>query len=97
MEDYFPTSEPSSACIQQPFIAELNDNEQLNLHEQLDTYRFRRPGAQHRAHWMSLAIDALKMLLAQTQLDGNVKILKGLELFDYLLLSFMQSTGSKPL
>ena len=34
MEDYFPTSEPSSACIQQPFIAEMNDTEQLNLHEQ---------------------------------------------------------------
>ena len=34
MEDYFPTSEPSSAWIQQPFIAELNNNEQLNLHEQ---------------------------------------------------------------
>ena len=34
MEDYFPTSEPSSAWIQQPFITELNDNEQLNLHEQ---------------------------------------------------------------
>ena len=26
--------EPSSAWIQQPFIAEMNDNEQLNLHEQ---------------------------------------------------------------
>ena len=34
MEDYFPTSEPSSAWIQQPFIAAINDNEQLNLHEQ---------------------------------------------------------------
>ena len=34
MEDYFPTSEPSSAWIQQPFIAEINDNEQLNIHEQ---------------------------------------------------------------
>ena len=34
MKDYFPTSEPSSAWIQQPFIAETNDNEQLNLHEQ---------------------------------------------------------------
>ena len=34
MEDYFPTSEPSSAWIQQPFIAEMNNNEQLNLHEQ---------------------------------------------------------------
>ena len=34
MEDYFPTSEPSSAWIQQPFIAEMKDNEQLNLHEQ---------------------------------------------------------------
>ena len=34
MEDYFPTSEPSSPWIQQPFIAEMNDNEQLNLHEQ---------------------------------------------------------------
>ena len=34
MEDYFPTSESSSAWIQQPFIAEMNGNEQLNLHEQ---------------------------------------------------------------
>ena len=34
MEDYFPTSEPSSAWIQQPFIAEMNGSEQLNLHEQ---------------------------------------------------------------
>ena len=34
MKDYFPTSESSSARIQQPFIAEMNDNEQLNLHEQ---------------------------------------------------------------
>ena len=34
MEDYFPTFEPSSAWIQKPFIAEMNDNEQLNLHEQ---------------------------------------------------------------
>ena len=34
MEDYFPTSEPSSAWIQQFFIAEMNDNEQLILHEQ---------------------------------------------------------------
>ena len=34
MENYFPTSESSSALIQQPFIAEVNDNEQLDLHEQ---------------------------------------------------------------
>ena len=34
MEDYFPTSDPSSAWIQQPFIAEMNGSEQLNLHEQ---------------------------------------------------------------
>ena len=34
MQGYFPTSEPSSAWIQQPFIAEMNGNEQLNLHEQ---------------------------------------------------------------
>ena len=33
-EDYFPTSEPSLAWIQKPFIAVMNDNEQLNLHEQ---------------------------------------------------------------
>ena len=32
MEDYFPTSELSS--VQQPFIAEMNANEQLKLHEQ---------------------------------------------------------------
>ena len=34
MEDYFPTSEPSSKWIQQPSISEMNSNEQLNLHEQ---------------------------------------------------------------
>ena len=34
MEDHFPTSEPSLAWIQQPFIAQMNDNEQLNLHDQ---------------------------------------------------------------
>ena len=34
MEHYFPTSEPSSAWIQQSFIVEMNDNELLNLHEQ---------------------------------------------------------------
>ena len=34
MDDCFPTSEPSSAWIQQPFIAEMNGNKQLNLHEQ---------------------------------------------------------------
>ena len=33
MEDYFPTSALSLAWIQQPFIAEMNGNEQLNLHE----------------------------------------------------------------
>ena len=34
MEDYFPTSEPSSAWIQPSFIAEMNDSEQLDLHQQ---------------------------------------------------------------
>ena len=34
MEHYFPTSEPSSAWIQYPFITQMNDSEQLNLHEQ---------------------------------------------------------------
>ena len=34
MEDYFPTSEPSLVWIQQPFIAEMKENEQLNIHEQ---------------------------------------------------------------
>ena len=34
MKDYFPTSELSSAWVQQPFIAEMNDNKQLNLHKQ---------------------------------------------------------------
>ena len=34
MEDYISTSELSSAWIQQPFIAEMNGNEQLNVHEQ---------------------------------------------------------------
>ena len=32
--DYFPISEPSSAWIQQPFIVEMKENEQLNIHEQ---------------------------------------------------------------
>ena len=34
MKDYFPISESSSAWIYQPFIAELNDNQQLNILEQ---------------------------------------------------------------
>ena len=34
IDDYFPTSETFSVWIQQPFIAEMNDNELLNLHEQ---------------------------------------------------------------
>ena len=34
MRDYFPTSEPSSAWIQQPFIAETYGNKQLNIQEQ---------------------------------------------------------------
>ena len=34
MDDYFPTSEPSSEWIQQPFIDDMSDNKQLNLHEQ---------------------------------------------------------------
>ena len=33
MKDYFPMCEPSSAWVQHPFIAELNNNEQLNLSE----------------------------------------------------------------
>jgi len=33
MEDFFPTSEPFPACIQEYFIAEMNYNEQLNIHE----------------------------------------------------------------
>ena len=50
-----------------------------------DTYRFWRPGAQHRARWMSSAICALKMLLLQTQLDVNAKVLKGSELLGYFV------------
>ena len=34
MDDYFSASDPSLAWIQQPFIAEMNDNELLNLPEQ---------------------------------------------------------------
>ena len=34
MEDCFPTSEPSSAWVQQPFVAEIKENEQLNVHKQ---------------------------------------------------------------
>ena len=34
MEDYFPTSGPFSTWIQQPFIVEMKENEQLNIHEQ---------------------------------------------------------------
>ena len=33
IKDYFPISKPSSAWIQQPSIAEMNDNAQLNLYE----------------------------------------------------------------
>ena len=34
MEDCFPISKPSSAWIQQPFIAEMKENKQLNINEQ---------------------------------------------------------------
>ena len=34
MEDFFTTSEPSSSWIQQPFVAETKENEQLNIQEQ---------------------------------------------------------------
>ena len=34
IEEYFLTSKPSSAWIQQPLIAEMKDNKQLNLHKQ---------------------------------------------------------------
>ena len=34
MEDYFPTSQPSSAWMQQHFIPEMSNNEQLSLREQ---------------------------------------------------------------
>ena len=34
MENYFPISEPSSAWIQHPFIAEMNSKKQFNRHEQ---------------------------------------------------------------
>ena len=50
-----------------------------------DIYRFRRLGTQHRARWMSSAIYALRMLLLQTQLDINAKILKGVKLLGYLV------------
>ena len=48
MEDYFPTFEASSAWIQQQFIAEMSDNEQLNLHEQhleLKVLKLQRPSS----------------------------------------------------
>ena len=48
-------------------------------------HRFRLPGAQHRARWMSSAIYALKLLLLQSQLDVDAKILNGLELFGYFV------------
>ena len=44
---------------------------------------FRRPGAQHRARWMSSAIYTLKMLLLQDQLD-----------LDELVLNQLQQLGS---
>ena len=34
MKDYFPTSETSSTWIQQPFIAEMKEDEQLNIYGQ---------------------------------------------------------------
>ena len=34
VKDKIPTSEISSVWVHQPFIAEMNDNEQLNFHEQ---------------------------------------------------------------
>ena len=42
MEDYFPTSEPSSAWIQQPFIAEMNDNKR---HLELRSPQAARPSS----------------------------------------------------
>ena len=48
------------------------------------TFRFRQPGAQYRARWMSSAVYTLKMLL-QTKLDIDPKILKPLELFGYFV------------
>ena len=43
-------------------------------------FSFRRPGAQHRARWMSCCIYSLKMLLLQGQLqveETNLEILQG--------------------
>ena len=48
------------------------------INNSFGTYRFQRPGAQHRARWMSSAIYALKMLLLQTQHYVDAKILKEL-------------------
>ena len=68
----------SHSYISRDDYAELLD---LVLHylnnNSFGTYRFRLPGAQHRAHWMSSAIYALTMLVLQSQLDVDAKILKG--------------------
>lgn len=51
-------------------------------------FSFRRPGAQHRARWMSAPIYALKMLLLQEQLDIEPEVLDGLQRFGQFVAIF---------
>jgi len=53
--------------------------------DSFDKFRFRQPGTQHRARWMSSAIYTMKMLLLQTQLELDPETLKSLELFGYFV------------
>jgi len=53
--------------------------------ESFDTFRFKQPGSQHRARWMSSAIYTMKMLLLQTQLKLGPKLLYSLQLFGYFV------------
>ena len=47
----------------------------------VDNFSFRRPGAHHRARWMSSAIYALKMILLQSQLEIDGETLMRLQQF----------------
>lgn len=47
----------------------------------VNNFTFRRPGAHHRARWMSSAIYTLKMLLLQSQLDIDGETLMKLKLY----------------
>ena len=74
----------NASCVPRDDYAEFLDLVIFYLKkDSLGTFRLRRPGAQHRARWISSATYTLKMLLLQTQLDIDPEILKPLELFGY--------------